>query len=270
MSAITDSQLLDEVRALRPWHHDLQLTDSVSTGMVYDGSAEQGEDSSSDDERGTISLRNEYLRQLLEIYPDGLSGKRLIDCACNTGGYCFWARELDVAYAFGFDIREHWIRQAQFVQRHRRVFPTDRLEFAVHDLYRLPELGHEPFDICIFKGIFYHLPDPITGLKIAAELTKELLILNTQTTWGLPDGFLKPGREDIEQLMSGAYGLNWRPTGPRVLAPVLKWLGFKHARLVFHQQNPRVPELGRMSIFATRKPGQLNHLSGIRFLFRNG
>ncbi|HMP78742.1 MAG TPA: methyltransferase domain-containing protein [Pirellulaceae bacterium] len=270
MTQLTNAQLLDELRALRPWHHDIQLTEDVSTGMAYAAGHDHEGDDSGEDERGTVSLRSEYLRQLREIYPQGLSGKRLIDCACNAGGYCFWARELDIEYAFGFDIREHWIKQARFVQSHRQVFPTDRLEFAVQDLYKLPELGLEPFDICIFKGIFYHLPDPITGLKMAADLTRELLILNTQTTWGLPDGYLKPGREDVEQLMSGAYGLNWRPTGPRVLAPVLKWLGFKHARLVFYQQNPKVPELGRMSIFAARKPGLLNHLSGIRFLFRNG
>ena len=56
------------------------------------------------------------------------------------------------------------------------------------DLYDLPERGLEPFDLTIFKGIFYHLPDPVRGLKIAADLTKEALILDTNARAGMPDG----------------------------------------------------------------------------------
>lgn len=274
---MTDLELIGQLKELGPWHHDIQLTEAVSTGMwrrpedESHGSTTPADDVADDDDGAPMAaLRHDFIRQMREIYPEGLAGKRLIDFACNAGGYCFWARELGVDHAFGFDIREHWIRQAEFVKQHRRVYPVDRIEFAVHDLYDVPKLNLPRFDVTVFKGIFYHLPDPITGLKIAADLTNEILILNTQTTWGHPDGYLKPGREDVQQLMSGAYGLNWRPTGPRVLAPVLKWLGFRHARLIFFQQNPRNPEIGRMSIIATRKPGQLNHLGGIRFLFRNG
>ena len=40
-------------------------------------------------------------------------------------------------------------------------------------------LGNERFDICLFKGIFYHLPDPVAGLKIVADRTDEVLILDT-------------------------------------------------------------------------------------------
>jgi hypothetical protein len=35
----------------------------------------------------------------------------------------------------------------------------------VLDLYDLPTLGLEPFDITIFAGIFYHLPDPFLARR---------------------------------------------------------------------------------------------------------
>ncbi|MFO0262317.1 MAG: hypothetical protein ACK53V_11875, partial [Planctomycetota bacterium] len=120
-----------------------------------------------------------------------------------------------------------------------------------------------------FKVIFYHLPDPITGLRIASELTREILIFNTQTGWGEPDGFLKPGLEDTRALMSGAYGLNWRPTGPATMIPVLRWLGYRTAKLMFFRQQKNNPDgnLGRMEIWASKVPGLLDKYETQRTLF---
>ncbi len=142
----------------------------------------------------------------------------------------------------------------------RTVAPTDRIRFSVRDLYDLPSRRLSQFDITLFKGIFYYLPDPITGLRIASELTREVLLFNTQTAWGFPDGFLRPGRENAVRLMSGTYGLNWRPTGPRTLILVLKWLGYDSSKLVFHQQNLNNPRLGRMEIVASKVLGLINEV----------
>lgn len=161
----------------------------------------------------------------------------------------------------GFDVREHWINQARFVQAHRTAGPTDQLDFRIADLYDLPTLGLEPADITMFKGIFYHLPDPVTGLKHAADLTSGHLILNTSMAWGEADGYLKYGLESREQLMSGVHGLRWWPTGPMVLANILKWMGFVQTKLVFmRQMGP--PDQGRLEIHASRTEGLLDNLAG--------
>ena len=94
------------------------------------------------------------------------------------------------AYSFGFDVRDHWIEQARFLKRHFGK-SDDQVRFEVCDLLEVDRrLGSERFDICLFKGIFYHLPDPIAGLKIVADRTDEVLILDTASTSGLEDGFL--------------------------------------------------------------------------------
>lgn len=77
---------------------------------------------------------------------------------------------------FGFDVREHWIAQAEFL---KRQLGGDGMTFEVRRIEELASLGLPRFDISFFNGIFYHLPDPAGGLKAAADLTNELLVLNT-------------------------------------------------------------------------------------------
>lgn len=131
------------------------------------------------------------------------------------------------------------------------------MRFEVIDLYDLPKLGLEPFDVTLFKGIFYHLPDPIRGLKVATDLTREVLILDTALRTDLPDGMLAASSEDTEGVMSGVYGLNWHLTGPGVLEHVLRWMGFADVKLVSLRPNPRRENLGRLRMVASREEGFL-------------
>ena len=167
-----------------------------------------------------------------------------------------------VKFAFGFDVRDHWIAQARFVKNRRTVAPTDRIQFVVSDLYDLPERKLQPFDFTNFKGIFYHLPDPITGLKVAADLTKEVMFFNTSTTWGREDGYMQSGWESKEAVMSGVHGLKWYPTGPKVCADILRWLGFVEVKLTFNKQQYDQPQLGRIDMVAAKKPGMLEKVPG--------
>lgn len=256
--------LVEQIKVLGPWHMNIQITDSLNTGEVFVESGEKRarRDSGYSGDVSLLKLRDSFLKQVDAIYPDGLKGKTFLDCACNAGGYCFWTREREVKSAFGFDVREHWIKQAQFVKAQRRVSPTDRIQFQVSDLYDIPSKNLKPFNLTMFKGIFYHLPDPITGLKIAADLTKEVMFFNTATTWGEEDGSMKVGIESKEQKMSGVHGLKWYPTGPKVCAEILKWLGFVEMKMIFYRQQFDTPKIGRTEIIASKIPGLLNDIRG--------
>lgn len=261
------AQWTEAIRGLAPWHQNIPLTADFSTGQAFSPDGKLGRRENQNVEL-LPNLGEHFQRWIDRLYGGSLAGKRFLDCACNAGIYCFVARENGAEFSFGFDIRDHWIRQAQWVQDHRQIAPTDRIKFAVCDLYALPERALPEFDIAMFKGIFYHLPDPIRALQIVSERTKELLIFNTQTSWGDPDGFLRPGSEDVRSLMSGAYGLNWRPTGPQTMVPVLAWLGYCEAKVVFFRQNPANPNLGRMEILAAKTPGLLEGLTEFPDLWR--
>jgi hypothetical protein len=196
----TPDELKAEIVRLGPWHLDLDVTPEVSTAAfleappcTYEGSGHL--------DPGRITLidpRPQFEALFGRVYPDSLDGRTFLDCACNCGAYCFLAREAGASYSFGFDVREHWIAQGRFLLENRTVGRNDLIELEVMDLYELPQRGVGPFDITLFKGIFYHLPDPITGLKAAADLTRELLIVDTSTRPDMPAGTLTLGYESRE------------------------------------------------------------------------
>jgi hypothetical protein len=252
--------LADEIVRLGPWHLDVQVTAELGTSASL-----EAPDGTYSGELGEVVFkrpRDAFLEKLGLLYPDGMQGRSMLDCACNCGGYLFWAKEAGAGECFGFDVREHWIRQARFLAEHRTAGPTDRMRFEACDLYEVPKLGLDQFDVTMFSGIFYHLPDPVTGLKIAADLTRELLIVNTATRSGMPDGLLAVGYESQEKIMSGVHRLMWRPTGPDVLGRILEWAGFAETRVVWWKQETRNPGWGRLEIMAARTPGLLDTLEG--------
>jgi len=245
-------KLLKRLRGMAPWHMDIALGPDVHT---VDGNSEAS--------RGMPLIRPAELRPLLKrLYPQGIGGKRFLDCACNAGGYSLLASDLG-ASSFGFDVREHWIEQARFLKRHFGK-SDDQVRFEVCDLLEADALlGSERFDICLFKGIFYHLPDPVAGLKIVADRTDEVLILDTESAVGLEDGCLKLVWETVTHTMSGVHGLAWFPTGPEVLLRILEWLGFEATRVLYCREPPPSSKKvsGRMRVVGARNAALLADLA---------
>ena len=204
-----------------------------------------------------------FLRRMGRVFPQGMAGRRVLDCACNCGYFLFWSKELGAGECLGFDAREHWIRQARFLAAHRAQ-PSDGIRFEVCDLYDLPALDPGRFDVTFFNGIFYHLPNPITGLKLAADRTDELLVLNTATMAGRPDGALVADEESPTKLMSGLYGLNWFPTGPRVLTRDPALAGFRRKCAAPHGEAPQPERRGSAGSSCSRPAGRASSMPGTR------
>jgi hypothetical protein len=247
---------------LGPWHIDVEITPEVSTAASLD--APPGSYSES---AGKISFSNRYqgiMERLQRMFPRGLEGRSVLDCACNCGAYLFWSKEHGAGECFGFDAREHWIEQARFLAANR-VKSSEGMRFEVCDLRDLPAVAQRHFDVTWFSGIFYHLPDPIAGLKVAADLTDELLILNTATKAEQPDGAIVVSRENPDRLLAGMDALNWFPTGPAVLTRILNWLGFPEVRCTVWRSPPnQKADLDRIEMIAAREPGYLSEYDAAR------
>jgi len=260
MTSPTSRESLEsQIRDMRPWHHDIRIHEDFSVGQVF------GEDAKiarkANEGVSLIEPREKFFERLWGVFPDGLKGKRFLDCACNAGVYCFFAREAEADYSFGFDVREHWIRQADFIKEHRTVTPTDRIDFEVLDLYDLPKSKLEPFDFTFFSGIFYHLPDPIHGLKLAAEITKDVIVVNTAAMYDPdnPGGLTPRRRSSSDYIMSGVSEMAWFPNGPKAILLILNWMGFREFKLTkFVQRDDR----HRFEIFGARESGRLENLRG--------
>jgi tRNA (mo5U34)-methyltransferase len=249
-------RLRKEIVRLGPWSLEIEVAPGISTRASLD--AGPGAYPETLGKVGFYSPREAFQAMLQRLYPGGLAGRSVLDCACNCGAYLFWAKELGAGRCLGFDVRERWIDQARFLAQNR-TWPSDGIEFEVCDLYDLPELGLEPFDITLFNGIFYHLPDPIRGLRIAADLTEELIVVGTSTRSGLPDDVLAVSSESDVHVMSGVYGLNWLPGGPRVLEGILRWAGFVETHPIWWlEETPESsPGWGRLDLAGSKKEGLL-------------
>ena len=261
----SDTSLQDQIKALGPWHHTIELCEGVWTGT------ERSLDHVGSRPR-LVKPAQRFDAQISKALPDGLQGRSFLDCACNGGGYCFAAKDRGAGRVLGFDIREHWINQAMFVAETRQA-DSSGIEFKVADLLDLGSLD-EMFDVTWFSGLFYHLPDPVTGLKLAADRTRELILVSSACAW-LQEGesevpSLQYKWEGTEQVMSGVYNLSWHPSGPQVLKNVLKWMGFPEARTVSWVQKEKTEVkserhrfIGRVAVLAAREPGRLDEVSDI-------
>lgn len=250
-----EAALRAEIIRLGPWHHDIEIAPGIRT-------VEVARDGAYPPELGTpeVTRPDVFIGYVVrDVFPDGLAGRSVLDCACNAGGHLFAAAQQGASRGFGFDVREHWIKQARFIARH---VPEANVEFAVCDLIEARELRLEPFDVTFFFGILYHLPDPVAGLRIAADLTRELLIVNTAAVPSDGRDALVLNPESQTEVMSGVHRLAWLPTSPRVVIEMLRWCGFPHTRVYFD-----IPADGhgrRMAIVAAREERMLAHYDSVR------
>jgi tRNA (mo5U34)-methyltransferase len=249
-SRVTAESLRAEIRRLAPWHQDVEVAPGIRTGDLEPG---DDPDPLKIGRTRRAQPRLGLDRIVTDVFPSGFEGRSVLDCACNAGGYLFEAKRHGAGRCFGFDVREHWLEQARFLSRH---LPNETVEFEQLDLLQLRDRHLEPFDVTLFFGLFYHLPDPVAGLRIAADLTRELLVLNTAAHPKMNGDALMLSIESETALMSGVHRLAWLPTSPKVLVEILRWCGFEHTRVHFVWQTPTLP---RIQILAAREARTFTH-----------
>jgi SAM-dependent methyltransferase len=242
--------LREEIERLGPWHHAVEVAAGVTTGTVGRSKG------SGDRQMPAVYLPERMIHLLVDnLYGEaGFAGRSFLDCACNAGGHVFAATKFGAGRGFGFDARQHWIDQALFLKRH---LPGDTA-FDRFDLDALPAKGLGQFDVTLFSGIFYHLPDPISGLKIAADQTRELLIVNTSVLPRAEKG-LALSQESASHLLSGIAGLAWLPSGPDVVQDILAWCGFPHSRVDMDWRPPGQSRWRRIQVLGARDPALFEH-----------
>lgn len=240
------------LKDLAPWHFDIEVLSGVRTISfnrdIY---------GDVDHEKVGVIDPNEMRGLLQKCLPGGgIAGRTFLDVACNGGGYCFVAHELGAIACHGFDIREHWIRQAEFIKSIK--YPaTDRITFTIADVCQFTH--DRQYDVTLFKGIFYHLPDPVTVLNKLCQITARAIIVDTASRSDIPGECMAPWSESKTHVMSGINGLAWFPGGPEVIKPILAWSGFPHMRVVQHKKGDATERFrGRFRIIATRAAEDLS------------
>jgi len=233
------SELLKQVESLAPWHMKVDLGNGLFTSGKSDPKSVTG--------------------VLERVYPQGLEGRSFLDAGCNCGATCFAVKKMGAGKVLGVDVRPHWMKQAEFL---KTQLPSDDIEFK---LCHANEVDVEPFDIVAFKGLFYHLSDPIGAMKRLDA--NELIIVDTDGDPSVPEDCIQAGMEKTSGDLMGVDGLKWLPGGPKVMQMILESLGYKYTAIEYNRPlSPRrtekchKKELIRFCVVGSKKEGMLDKI----------
>jgi tRNA (mo5U34)-methyltransferase len=149
---MTDEQIRAEIATVPHWYHRIEIRPGIVTPGINDS---------------PLVLRHLQL-------PDDCSGLRALDLGARDGFFSFelerrGAEVLAVDYMppelTGFSVASRLV--------------GSRVPYLHQNLYHLDPEKHETFDIVLFLGLLYHLPDPLGALRIIRSLCKSRMILET-------------------------------------------------------------------------------------------
>ena len=141
---------------------------------------------------------------------------------------------------------EYQRRHVELARLIRDALGVKNVEFREENLETMSPGAHPPADIVICFGLLYNLENPIGVLRRARELTKRVLLVETQTTILDMEGAVDSGHSSNTNYMHGYFGLfSGNPDNidgsasdvvfypsPRGLLWLLKKLGFREARIL--------------------------------------
>jgi tRNA (mo5U34)-methyltransferase len=175
--------------------------------------------------------------------PTSLAGKSVLDVGAWDGFYSFEAAKRGAARVLATDSfvwQGRW-KQTGFLLARQALGLEDAVEDRLIDVMDLsPEALGETFDVVLFLGVLYHLPDPVTALRRVSSVCNELLLIETETALNFlpfPAARLWPGRE-----LKGD-DTNWWSLNKAALVELLKTFGFREVRVVY--RTPLLRRLGR-------------------------
>lgn len=165
---MTKQEIENEIKRLSPFHHKVDLPYELST---YDPelSIRHRETTRLD------SLTRHAFPELLKVCGGSLEGKRILDVACNCGGFSVEAANNGAEYVLGFDVADRYLDQANFI---KRALEMDQIEFKKMAVEDCDEGSIGMFDVTFCFGILYHLEDPVLAMKKLASVTRDIMLVD--------------------------------------------------------------------------------------------
>jgi len=163
-ASLTDADARAMVAGYPRWYHRIEVRPGIITPGINDS---------------PLNL------QMLEL-PADCSGMRALDIGARDG-----------FFSFELERRGASVLAVDYMPAERTGFPIaakllgSRVEFRQANLYHLSPAELGTFDLVLFLGLLYHLPDPIRALRIVRSLCTRRMYLETlviDDTMPMPDG----------------------------------------------------------------------------------
>jgi 2-polyprenyl-3-methyl-5-hydroxy-6-metoxy-1,4-benzoquinol methylase len=165
----TKAELQAAIEQLAPFHHTIDLPHGLSTFVPSMARQDR-------DRTRMQTLIAHAWPSILAACGGTLVGKRVLDIACNCGGFSTYAAKAGAEYVLGVDIEPHYLKQANFI---RDTLGLQNLEFQQLNLEDLDPAKHGMFDLVLCFGILYHLESPVLSLKRISAVTSKVLVVDT-------------------------------------------------------------------------------------------
>lgn len=182
-------------------------------------------DSNHPDFRG---LRGRHYLRYMHIFPallsltgGTLSGKSVLDVACNAG---FWAIQAKLAGAdpvVGVEASPENVEQANLILELTGLHGIAYREMNAYDISPV-ELG--TFNVTLFLGLLYHLDDPILALRRLHDVTQGFAVVDTSLARSHRPVLRLAGDSVHDQNYSN--GLALQPSRGAVVL-MLRYVGFR-------------------------------------------
>lgn len=205
--AVDVEQLKRDVAAI-DWWHEIDL----GHGIVTPG-------------RGGARERLSNMRM-----PADLTGKTVLDIGAFDGLFSFEAERRGAKRVVAMDHRV----PPGFRVAHRAL--RSGVEFVEADIMELTPQSIGTFDIVFFLGVIYHLPDPMGALRRVYDLTKDLMILETDSALYWIEEPAAECRGSRAALNDTA--LNWWIPNTACMLRMIDAVGFSRAEPVFGPPPP--------------------------------
>jgi ubiquinone/menaquinone biosynthesis C-methylase UbiE len=231
--SITSADVQQRLKELEPWFYEFDLGEYGRT--------------TSELPREVLPIHQTRLEMVDRVvdqhFRDRLEHVRCLDVGCHEGFYTVAMARKGIREVRGIDVRSASLTKARFVAD---VLGLQNVTFQECDA---EDLGGEPFDLCLFLGILYHLENPVLCLRNISRLTSELCILETQvidevegfTEWGAR-AWTRPYNGVLALIDESGEFYNQNPeTGaspmatcpsPKALEFMLRQVGFRRVEII--------------------------------------
>lgn len=182
---------LEQVKS-RLWFYEFDLPDGTCTPTDVPEAV-----------RPIHTLRREALRQMIERHVPDAAGQTAFDFASHEG---YYSLELARHFRFvrGYEIRQESVEAARLITD---VLGVRNVEYAQADLQRMTPDQDEIADFVLVYGLIYHLENPILTLRLASQMTRKHIFIETQVFPYEMSGRIEDGAYHSQRSVEGVFAL---------------------------------------------------------------
>ncbi len=156
-------QIKKKIAEVKNWYHQIEL----APGIITPG----------------VNNSKQFLKQLK--LPKDCRQKRILDIGTRDG---FFAFEMEKRGATVVAL-DYVPQTSTGFSIAKKVLNSKRVVYYQDNIYNITPKKYGKFDIVLFLGLLYHLPDPIKALNIVRSVCKKDIYVETQ---GIDNAFLTP------------------------------------------------------------------------------